>query len=160
MVPEYVVKKSIAAIIKVRLVLFTIITLLLLIPPFMVKGGSEASGLFGLWFVVFVTCAFCWLVCLVKIVKAKHFVIEFYHDKVITKSGVIAKHEKQTAFFGVYSVSVHQSMSGRMFDFGDVVADVRGKWDINTRKIKAPKELKEYLESKIVTEGVSNIITN
>ena len=98
---------------------------------------------------------FFWLVIpliiqIVRILAAKNDIIEFYDDKIVRKSGILSKNETQSVFMGVYSVSLFQSLFGRMFGYGDLILDVPGEWDVSTAGIKDPKGLKAYLETKIV----------
>lgn len=99
---------------------------------------------------------FAWLVIpliimIADIIKLKHQTIEFYDNYIIQKSGVIAKSERKSAFMGVVSVSVNQSIRGRIFNYGDISVDAVGKWDINTRGIANPESLKRYLNTRMVT---------
>ncbi len=109
---------------------------------------------------------FFWLIIpLIKIIagiiERKHYVIEFYDDHIITKSGVFNKNESRSAFVGVVGVSAHQSFWGGIFNYGDVRVDVVGKWDIGTVGIINPKGLKEYLEQYLVKQGqVHNTFVN
>lgn len=89
------------------------------------------------------------------IIKLKKDVIEFYDDKIISKSGVFSKNETTTVFMGVYAVNIKQSFWKLMFNYGEVKVDAVGKWDINTTGIKNPKGLKEYLE-KYTEKATSN----
>lgn len=86
--------------------------------------------------------------------------IEFYSDKVIVKSGILNKKERKSSFVGINSVSIIQSLWGRMFKYGDLRVDAVGKWDINTSGIKNPKAVVEYLETKIITKDSVNIISH
>ena len=100
---------------------------------------------------------FFWLVIpliiqIVRILAAKNDIIEFYDDKIVRKSGILSKNETQSVFMGVYSVSLYQSLFGRMFGYGDLVLDVPGEWDVATTGIKDPKGLKSYLETKITAK--------
>lgn len=52
---------------------------------------------------------------------------------------------------GIVSVSVNQSIRGRIFNYGDISVDAVGKWDINTRGIANPESLKRYLNTRMVT---------
>lgn len=90
------------------------------------------------------------IILIVDIVRNKKDKIEFYDKYVIEKSGILSKKEKRSVFAGVYSVSVEQSVWGRIFNYGNVKVDVVGRWDINTYGISHPNELKKYLENYIV----------
>ena len=109
---------------------------------------------------------FFWLIVpliiqIVRILSAKSYTIEFYDDKTVIKSGILNKQEKQSVFMGVYSVSVSQSLMGRIFGYGDIRVDSPGQWDIDTCAIADPRGLKNYLETRIVKgSNVNNIIHN
>ena len=85
----------------------------------------------------------------IRIIQLDNEVIEFYDDYIIVKKGWIAKSERKTAFSGIVSVSVSQSIWGAIFNFGDLSVDVYGKWDINTWGISNPRGLKNYLEGRV-----------
>ncbi|MDE7070582.1 MAG: PH domain-containing protein [Clostridia bacterium] len=107
---------------------------------------------------------FCWLIVpliimIVDIAKLKSQKIEFYENYIIQKGGVIAKYERQSTFRGVISVSINQSIHGRMFDYGDIAVDVVGKWDVNTTAIADPKHLKKYLDSRMLAPSSGNTTT-
>ena len=90
-------------------------------------------------------------VLIFRILATKQFRLEFYNDKIIIKSGLLNKKKKQMVFMGVTSVSVEQSLFGRIFGYGDVIVDCVGTWDINsTTYIKNPEALEEYLQTRIV----------
>ena len=100
------------------------------------------------------------IVMIVQIIVLKHERIEFYDDKIVVKSGVLSKNERKSIFAGVLSVSVNQSLWGRIFGYGDVIVDAMGKWDVNSEGICNPKELERYLETRIVHKSsLTNIIT-
>ena len=106
---------------------------------------------------------FAWLIIpaiiqLIKILDAKCYVIEFYDEKVVRKSGILTRREKQTVFGGVYAVNITKTLVGRIFDYGDVQIDCPGKWDIDTSCIKNPEGLRDYLESYISASGMTSIV--
>ena len=107
----------------------------------------------------------CWLiipliVMIVQLIQLKYETIEFYEDRIVVKSGVLSKREKNVAFVGVRSVSVNQSLWGRIFKYGDVQVDTVGKWDVNTKGVKNPRPLVEYLETKIISKKDVHIFEN
>lgn len=118
MYPNYVARKSFVAHISIWLILLSLIT----------YGIS-------LIFLVF------------RLIGALNYSIEFYNDRITTKKGILARSEYSTLFMGVYSVSVRQSLFGRLFNYGDVYVDCVGKWDVSTKKIHDPYALKAYLET-------------
>lgn len=85
-----------------------------------------------------------------KIIAAAKYRIEFYDDKIISYVGVINTKKKQSVFLGVAATSVEQSLFGHLFNYGNVVVDCVGKWDIDTNGIKNPSGLENYLQTKIV----------
>ena len=100
----------------------------------------------------------CWLIVpvLVQIyffMRAHCYSLEFYEDKVVVKSGVFNRQERQSVFLGVLSVSVDQSLLGRMFSYGDLSIDVPGSWDIDTTGIADPNGLRSFLEKRISARG-------
>ena len=88
-----------------------------------------------------------------KIINVMDESISFYSNKVVHRSGILAKHEKTTILTRVLSVSVHQSFWGRIFNYGTIKVDVVGKWDLNLRGVKNPMGAKEYLE-KLALNGM------
>ena len=93
---------------------------------------------------------------LAKILNAKKYRIEFYDDKIITYKGFINISRKQVIFAGVTGVSVEKGLKGRIFNFGNVVIDAVGKWDIDTVGIKNPEGLEDYLNTKIAKIPTQN----
>ncbi len=98
---------------------------------------------------------FCWLIIplviqILRIIKAKNEIVEFYDDEVIHKSGILSKYEKKFIFGGVYGVNMSQSVFGRMFKYGNLSVDFVGDFMVPLNGIKKFNELKEYLESKMV----------
>ena len=92
------------------------------------------------------------------IIRLRNETIEFYSNHIVVKSGVLSRKQRKSAFMGVISVSVDQSLLGRCFDYGDVRVDVPGRWDINTECIKNPDGLVRYLENKIISGTTAQTI--
>ena len=91
------------------------------------------------------------IVLVFRIIAAKHYEIEFYQDKIIIKSGWLNKKKKQMVFMGVTSTSTEQSLWGQLCNYGTVIVDCVGKWDVNsTTYIKNPEKLEAYLQTRIV----------
>lgn len=92
----------------------------------------------------------CWLVVpiiimIIKIAIVKSETIEFSQTEVISRRGILSKSERHSSLSGIRSVSVSQSLWGRMFNFGEVTVDIVGKWDVDLSGISNPTALKEYL---------------
>lgn len=100
------------------------------------------------------------IVLIYDIIARKKEVIEFYDDKIVYKKGVFNKSETTAAFMGIYAVNVHQSIFGRIFNYGNVKVDAVGRWDINSNGIKNPKGLKAYLEQYTVESANAVKILN
>ena len=96
------------------------------------------------------------IVLIFQIIILKKFRIEFYDDKIITYSGWLNVTRKQMTFMGVVFTTVHQSMIGQIFNYGNVNVDCVGTWDVDLTYIKKPKKLEEYLRSKIISVPTTN----
>ena len=127
--------------------------------PNYVAKKSVASVL-SFWLIIFFWAVIPLIIQIARILSVKCYSIEFYDNKIVVKSGVISKREKQSVFGGVYSVSVSQSFVGRIFNYGNIKVDCPGRWDIDTEGIKNPMELKKYLETYITGNGMTHIIHN
>ncbi len=112
------------------------------------------------WLILFFWLVIPLIIQVARILSAKCYSIEFYDEKIVTKSGVLNKNERQTVFAGVYSVTTNQTLFGRMFNYANITVDCPGKWDVDTDGIKDPIKLKEYLETRITSGGMTNIIHN
>ena len=89
------------------------------------------------------------------IVKAATYRLEFYRDRIIVRSGLIATKEKRIVLTPVMGVRVSYSLLGRLFNYGDVFIDTVGRWDIDTKSIKRPDELRAFLETLINKQAAS-----
>ena len=121
---------------------------------------KSVTAVLSFWLIVFFWLVIPLIIQLARILSAKCYSIEFYDNKIVVKSGVLNKNERQSVFGGVYSVSVSQSFMGRIFNYGEIRVDCPGKWDINTNGTLDPLKLKEYLEKYITTNGMTNIVLN
>ena len=106
-------------------------------------GGVTPLCVLFFWLVIPLIVMIC------RIVILKHQVTEFYDNCVIVKSGVLSKSERKTVFPSVLSVSIQQSLWGRICGYGDLRVDVVGRWDVDLECICDPKGLKKVLESKV-----------
>lgn len=112
------------------------------------------------WLILFSWLIVPLIIQIVKIVFAKCYTLKFYDDRVVVVEGLFDKKEKHTIFSGVYAISMYRSFWGRVFNYGDIKIDCPGVWDIDTRGIVNPKKLKRYLETRIITGGMTNVIYN
>ena len=117
-------------------------------PLYVAKKSKLAS--FTLLRILFFWLIVPLILIILDIVRANIEKVEFYDNKVIEKTGIISKNEKNTIFKGVVSVSVNQGILGRLFRFGEVHIDLVGKNNLYLDKVKNPYELKKFLETKII----------
>lgn len=127
-------------------------------PNYVAKKSVVAALSF--WLILFFWLVIPLIIQIARILSAKCYSIEFYDNKIVEKSGVLNRKERQSVFAGVYSVSVSQSLMGRIFKYGTLTVDCPGKWDVDTKGIKSHADLKEYLENHITAAGMTNIIHN
>ena len=94
------------------------------------------------------------IILIFRIITVKQFAIEFYADRIIIKSGWLNTHKKQMVFMGITSVVVNQSLWGKIFNYGTVMVDCVGQWDVRaTTFICDPNGLEAYLQTRIVYLG-------
>ena len=87
-----------------------------------------------------------WILCDLLVIKCEKY--DFYDNKVVYSKGVFNRKVQITTFLGVLSVTINQSFSGRLCNYGNVAIDTVGRWDMDMEKISKPHKLKLYLESK------------
>ncbi len=114
----------------------------------------------SLWLILFSWLIIPAIIQIYRIIATICYSIEFYDNKIVVKDGIIVKNERQSVFAGVYAVSIQQSIMGRIFGYATLQVDCPGRWDLDTTGIKNARDLKEYLESRITTQGMTNIIHN
>ena len=85
-------------------------------------------------------------------IQSKSYSLHFYPNRVVVKSGILNKTERQSAMFNVLAVRVEQSLAGTLFNYGDVYVDMVGRWDVNTEAIKDPKGLQNYLNALLAAQ--------
>lgn len=117
-------------------------------PLYVAQKSKMAS--FSILRIVFFWLIVPLILIILDMVRAGIERVEFYEKKVIEKTGIISKNEKNTIFKGVVSVTVNQGLWGRFFGYGDVYIDLVGKNNLQLEKVKNPYELKKFLETKIV----------
>lgn len=111
---------------------------------------------------IFICILFCWLIVpiflmIYMIIEVKKFRIEFYKDKVIMHRGFFHTEEQQSILTTIVGVRINRSIAGNIFNYGDVVVDMVGRWDIDTRAIKDPVALKNHLKSIMDQTGAKNL---
>lgn len=101
------------------------------------------------------------IIMIIQIINIKDESISFYNNKIVHRSGIFSKHEKTTVLTRVLSVSLKQTLWGRICNYGTLYVDMAGPWDINMRGIKNPAKAKEYLE-RFVANGrtMRHIVTD
>ena len=122
---------------------------------------KSAWKAFTIWRILFIWTVIPIIVILVHIFILKRDRTYFYDDRIISKSGVLSKHVKETSFIGVSAICVDQTLWGRMFGFGDLHVDVVGKWKVTIKGVKHPMEARDFLTRYVVRkEGVVTPIIN
>ena len=111
---------------------------------------------------IFLCILLCWLIVpifimIYMIVKTKKFRLEFYKDKVIMRRGIVNTQESHSILTTIVGVRINRSMAGNIFNYGDVIVDMVGRWDIDTTAIKDPLSLKNYLEAIMNQAGTANL---
>ena len=127
-------------------------------PNFVAK--KSLWGAISIWSILFFWLIIPIFVIIFKMISLKCESIEFYDQRVIQKSGILAKKERQSVLTNIVSVSVNQSLWGGIFNYGDVQVDLIGKWDIDTRGISRPHELKNFLEKYLSNGNTQQILMN
>ena len=128
-------------------------------PNYVIK--KSAWSVIKWWHIVFGIFIIPLIIMIVKIINIKDESISFYNNKVVHKSGIFSKHEKTTILTRVLSVTVRQTIWGRIFNYGTIYVDMMGKWDISMRGIKNPMGAKAYLEKFVANgTGMRQILTN
>ncbi|MBQ7386832.1 MAG: PH domain-containing protein [Clostridia bacterium] len=91
-------------------------------------------------------------IIIIRMIIRKFEYYEFYDNKVVYKKGVFSRKETVSTFLGVLSVSVEQPFIARIFNYGDVVVDTVGRWDMDIVGVSKPHKLKRYLETKAASK--------
>lgn len=97
------------------------------------------------------------ILCLCEGLVMRSNTLEFYKTKYVIKSGVINKHEKEVLLTNLLSVSLSQTLSGRLLDYGTVKINLIGKHDISLSGVKHPHELKKYIEGLLNKTDVNSL---
>lgn len=158
--PEYVAKRSAWSIIR----FWRILVFWLLIPaiPVVLKFAEivEFEDLYlwlglGVWYGVLIVIFIC------RLIKIKSHRVMFYRNRVVEKWGVFDIEKKSNVFTAVLAVRVEQKFWGRVFGYGEVKVDMVGPWDVDLTRIKKPKKLLNYLDSRIAhVKGMHQLMHN
>jgi membrane protein YdbS with pleckstrin-like domain len=159
--PNYIARRSAFQALNLWLILFS----LMIIPvgAFVIKFlfvDDKPISEITLWIAGLILLFIPFIIQIVMIIEIRHDKIEFYDNRIVQKHGIITIHEKQSIFAGVYSVTVSQTLLGRIFNFGMIKVDCPGEWDIDTACISHPQRLKRYLEKRITVRGFARVISN
>ena len=103
-------------------------------------------------------------VIIIAVLSAKSHIILIYENRIVSRYGLISKHENYSVMTPIIGVSVSQGVWGKICNYGYVHIDKMGKgWDISTDYVKDPNGLKHFL-SKFINEtdysGVKHLITD
>lgn len=120
------------------------LSLILAVACFTDKELTTIAYLFIGIFVISLFAILLYILC------AKAYEIKIFSDKIIVKEGLINRRESQCVMTPILGVSIHQSLNGQIWNYGNIRIDKVGKgWDINSNAIKNPKKFKSFLESLI-----------
>lgn len=119
-------------------------------------------NLFGMsisiWTIAAVVYTLIYIIVLIwtfVIIKSNY--IEFYDDYVIQNSGVFFRRSRKSIFPQITRVSTRK----HFLNYGDILIDVVGPWDIDFVGIARPEELRSYLLDHMVNSAaVENISSN
>lgn len=117
---------------------------------------KSAWKAFALWRILLIWTIIPIFIILIHILVLKADRTYFYDDKVISKSGILSKHIKETSFVGISAICVDQSLWGRIFNYGDLYIDVVGRWKVAIKGVKKPMATREFLAQYIVTKEEVN----
>ncbi len=143
--PEYIAKRSAWTVCH----FWEFLVFWLLVPVVLFVLGSQfidqnsAIAVIIAWYAVMV------LILIIKVIIIKSHRVEFYRDRVVEKWGVFDVEKRIHVFTAVMTVKVDQKFWGRVFNYGEVKVDMVGPWDVDLTRIKKPKKLVNYLESRV-----------
>ena len=158
--PEYVARRSAWTVCHFWefLVFWLLVPAILYVVPCVVLECLEPlyGGLIvGGWFLMLIII----LICNIIVIKSHR--VEFYRDRVVEKWGVFDVEKRINVFTAVLAARVEQKFWGRVFGYGEVKVDMVGPWDIDLTRIKTPKKLQNYLETRIArVRGMHQFMPN
>ena len=144
--PEYIAKRSAWTVCR-----FWEFLVFWLIVPAVIYFGMTAMEMekmltyiaLGGWFALMI------IILLIRVIIIKSHRVEFYRDRVVEKWGVFDVEKKIHVFTAVLSAYIEQKFWGRVFGYGEVKVNMVGPWDVDLTRIKKPKKLQNYLESRV-----------
>ncbi len=140
----YVAKKSAWAH-RTRMILSIILTVLFALTGITFVTDPEGIGLAVAAFAIALVFV---LVIVLTVVEASKCEIRVYEKNIVTRKGLLNVKETRSVMTPIIGVSVEQSFTGKIFNYGNLVIDKVGKgWDIDSRYVKKPYEFKQFLDS-------------
>ncbi len=116
--------------------------------------GFELS----IWTLILAVHALLYIIawtCVIVVIRCQY--VEFYDDYVVRKTGVFIKRSRRTIFPQLTSVSSQK----HVLNWGEVIIDVVGPWDVDLTDIARPGALRDYLLDHMVNSAaVENIGSN
>ncbi len=97
------------------------------------------------------------IVVLETILEAVKNEIRIYDKYIITRKGLINVKETRSVMTPIIGISVEQSVTGKIFNYGNVKIDKIGKgWDVDFKYIKKPDQFKMFLQDMMEKNDLSN----
>lgn len=91
------------------------------------------------------------LVLLAAIIRRQSSDFAITNKRVMMKLGVFSTRSVEILLSKIEAIAVHQSLLGRMFDYGDIVVTGTGGTEESFSNIQAPMQLRRAVQS--VTDG-------
>ncbi len=155
--PEYVAKRSAWSIIR----FWRILVFWIAVPAVLFFGVKLLELELNPLILPIVWLALMLVIFICRIIVIKSHRVEFYKNKVVEKWGVFDIEKKSNVFTAVLAVKVDQKFWGRVFGYGEVKVDMVGPWDVDLTRIKKPKKLQNYLDSRIAhVKGMHQFMAN
>lgn len=150
----YVAKKSAWAH-RTRMILSIILTVLFALTG--ITFVTDPEGI-GLAFAAFAIALVFVLVIVLTVVEASKCEIRVYEKSIVTRKGLLNVKETRSVMTPIIGVSVEQSFTGKIFNYGNLVIDKVGKgWDIDSRYIKKPYEFKNFLDTLMESTDMDKV---
>lgn len=144
--PLYVIKYSAWKVIRFKYFLPMILAIVLTVLAHVFVPNLPPMVFYALYALTALCVIIPMVIMIFRIINIKDDQILIYPNKVVRKWGIVQKHEDTNIFTAILAVTAHQTLRGRIFNYGSLKVDVMGKWDIDTRGIMDPFKARDFLE--------------